>query len=100
MKKFMFSIVAVMVFTISSVAGNHDDNEAPKNNSKVIDECLKIETILNLTLLALPSNHAVCYNRRVAAYNVANSEGATHEVAERRGFGAYFRCMREMPISD
>ena len=96
----MFSAIGVMAFTISSVAGNHNHNETPKNNSKVIDECLKTETILNLTLFALPSNHAVCYNRRVAAYNESRNNGDSHEVAEARGFGAYFRCMGEMPISD
>jgi hypothetical protein len=100
MKKFMFSAIAMMAFSVSTVANSSITNEKLDNNTTL--ETLRnfsSEMLFKQNLVFVANNHQVCYNRRVDAYNEARFNGASHEQASTIGYQAYFRCMGELPIS-
>jgi hypothetical protein len=99
MKKFMFSAIAMIAFSAVSMASNHIETSAKESTKIILDDFLKTEMILKVNAVALVSNHETCYNRRVDAYNDNIRSRGNNESAAQAGFQAYFRCMRDMPIS-
>lgn len=96
----MFSVIAMMAFSLSTVANSSITNENLENNTRLeTSRKFSSEILSKQNLVLIINNHQICYNRRVDAYNEARFNGASHEQASTIGYQAYFRCMGELPIS-